>query len=59
MYRNTESPYSITGTHIVFLVNYTSKNKQASKQTSKLVDKEIRYVVSEGREGRWGGDRDS
>ena len=44
MYRNTESPYSITGTNIVFSVNYISK-------TNKQLRKEIRFVFTRGR--RW------
>ena len=40
MYRNTESPYSITGTNIVFSVNYISKTNS---------QKDITFVVTKGR----------
>ena len=48
MYRNIESPYSITGTNIVFSVNYTSKtNKQ-------LIEKRLELCLPEAGGGRKG-----
>ena len=50
MYENSESLCCVTGTSIVFILfNYTSK-------TNKVIEKEIRFVVS--RSGGGGGELD-
>ena len=41
MYANVKSLCCVPGTHIVLWVNYTSK-------TNKLIEKEIRFVVTRG-----------
>ena len=48
MYRNAESLYCVLGTNIVLLVHYISKTNQP-KQTNKLREKEISFVVMRGK----------
>ena len=45
MYRNIESFFCAPGTNIVLWVNCTSKT---NKQTNKLIEKEIIFVVTRG-----------
>ena len=51
MYRNTRSVCFVARTNIVLQVSYTSKT---NKQTSKLIEKDIGYVVARGRGWREG-----
>ena len=46
MYRNIQSLRCVPGTNIVVYINYTSK-------TNKLIEKEIRFVVTRGGEANW------
>ena len=45
MYRDIESLCCVTGTNIVVSVSYTS---ETNKQTSKLIEKEVRFAVTRG-----------